>query len=302
MPGREHRRRGAHARAPRRLRRRKRSRPGSSTAITRPGLVQNCPAPIVSEPTNASAERVRAPVQRGGQQRDRIDAAHLGIDRDRLGPRGRDAHQREAAAARAGEADRLDARIGDQRVAELDCPRRAGARTCPPAGRTPPRPPESRARRARDVPGMGRVALDDHRAAGGQRRGGVAAGDREGEREVARAEHGHRAERRRCAGAGRGAAAACGRAGRGRCGASSQSPVAHDLREQPQLADGAAALALEPLARQAGLGRRALDRARRRSPMIVGDGLEERARSARVPSRGRPGRHARPGRKRAPPR
>ena len=29
------------------------SRPGPSTAMTRPGLVQNCPEPSVSEPTNA---------------------------------------------------------------------------------------------------------------------------------------------------------------------------------------------------------------------------------------------------------
>ena len=42
---------------------------------------------------------------------------------------------------------------------------------------------------------MGGVALDHDRATGGQRRGGVTTGGREGEREVRRAEHRDRAER-----------------------------------------------------------------------------------------------------------
>ena len=41
---------------------------------------------------------------------------------------------------------------------------------------------------------MGGVAFDDHRTAGGERRGGVAPGGREGEREVGSAEHHHRTD------------------------------------------------------------------------------------------------------------
>ena len=95
------------------------SRPGPSTAMTRPGLVQNCPEPMVSEPTNARAEVGAAGGQRAVEQEDRVDRAHLGVDRDRLGPGGRGGDECRSAGTGSGEADGLDARVGHQGDAEF---------------------------------------------------------------------------------------------------------------------------------------------------------------------------------------
>jgi hypothetical protein len=96
---------------------------------------------------------------------------------------------------------------------------------------------------------MGGMALDHHRAAGGERRGGVTTGGREGQREIRRAEHGHRAERDHAqadVGAGQGLAFRQGRIDAqllpGAC--------AHHGGKQAKLAHGAAAFTL-----QAGRGR-----------------------------------------------
>jgi hypothetical protein len=56
----------------------------------------------------------RAPSGALGRSRTRIDAAHLGVERDRLGAALGDGQQGQAAAARTGEAGGLDARVGDQ--------------------------------------------------------------------------------------------------------------------------------------------------------------------------------------------
>ena len=191
------------------------------------------------------------------EQDDRVDRAHLGIDRDRLGTGGGGLHQGQAGAARTGEAHRLDARVGDQRGAEReagleDDAEHAGGQIALADGRT------NGGRDHLGRAGMGRVRLDDHRAAGGKRRGGVATGHRKGEREVRRAEHRHRADRdvaepqvdarQRLA------------LGHRRVDAGIQKiAVAHHAGEQAELAAGAAALALEPGARQAALGHHALD-------------------------------------------
>ena len=56
--------------------------------------------------------------ERRRHQNHRVDAAHLGEYRDRLRACGGDIAQRTAALERAGEADRLDRRVLDQRLAE----------------------------------------------------------------------------------------------------------------------------------------------------------------------------------------
>ena len=156
---------------------------GSSIANTKPGLVQNCPAPKVSDAAKDLAIAAPRSAKAPGSKTDRIDAAHLGIDRDRLVALCGEAHQRQPAAARSGEADRLDARIGYQRLADriagaveqgedafgqVACHRRV-------ADRLPDQ---------RRGAGMRRMRLGDDGAAGGKRGGGVAPGDRESEREV----------------------------------------------------------------------------------------------------------------------
>ena len=102
------------------------------------------------------------------------------------------------------------------------------------------------------------MPLHDDRAACGQRRRGVATGGREGEREIACAKHRDRAERdhpqpqvgawQRCA--------------IGQCRIDPQphpAATTNDAREQLELADRAAALALETRARQAAFAHRGGD-------------------------------------------
>ena len=202
-------------------------------------------------------DRVVPRGERVGQQQHRVDRAHLRVDGNRLMARGRDVHQRDAAAARAGEADRLDARIGDERLADFA---RRVEQQREHAGRQPAFAhglldrAADEFRRAR-VRGM---RLDDHRAAGRERGRRVAARDGEREREVRRAEHGDRADRdvaqpqvdarQRLALGARGIDARI-----------EEAAVAHDRREQAELADGAPALALDACARQARFGDAALD-------------------------------------------
>jgi hypothetical protein len=243
-------------------------------------LVQNWPAPIVSDCTKACADRLGARFERGGHQDHGIDARHLGVNRDRLGTCRRQFHQRDAATARAGEPDRLDARIADQRAAEFAIvARKERERAIGHAAAL-----DRRDHRARDqLAGsrVRRVPLDDHRAARGERRGGVAAGDREREREVRRAEHRDRADRHvDPAQVGPRQRRALGQRRIDR----RVEPVtlANDLREQPQLPDRAPALTLEAGARQAGLGHRADDQLVADREDRFGASLEERRAARRV--------------------
>ena len=128
------------------------------------------------------------------EQEDRVDGAHLGVDRDRLGPASRGGDESCSAGTGSGEADGLDARIGDQRDAEVGPgpeEQREGARRQAGLG-------DGVGDGAADEfggAGVGVVAFDDDGAACGERRGGVAAGDGEGQREVGGAEDGDRTER-----------------------------------------------------------------------------------------------------------
>ncbi len=132
--------------------------------------------------------------QRFGQQEDRVDAAHLRIDGDRLGTIAGDLHQRQATAARTREANRLDGGMGNQFRAD----RVAGAGQQREHAFGQAGIGHRLADCAADQLGCARVrgmGLGHDRAAGCQRRGGIAAGDREGEREVAGTEHRHGPDR-----------------------------------------------------------------------------------------------------------
>ena len=200
---------------------------------------------------------LRAGGKRVRHQEHRIDAAHLGIDGDRLGTRRRRPHQRRAAGPRSGEAHRLDVRMLDQRRADL----RAGAEQHREHAFRQPAGFDRLLHRAADefgCAGMRGVGFDDDRTASRKRRGGIAAGDRKGEREIARAEHRDRAD-------GDMALAEIGARQRLAVGhrrvdtGIDPAAFAHNAREQPQLADRAAALAFETRARQSAFRHGALD-------------------------------------------
>ena len=122
--------------------------------------------------------------------------------------------------------------------------------------------------------GMGRMALDDHRAAGGQRRGGVAAGDREGQREVAGPEDGDRTERD-------GALPQIGARKRQPVGQGSldahlpPGAVADERREQPQLTHGAGGLPRHPGGRQSGFGHDSIGERRSERLDVRRDAVQE---------------------------
>ncbi|EZP69853.1 hypothetical protein BV97_05537 [Novosphingobium resinovorum] len=225
------------------------------------------------------AQRFGTRGEGGGEQHDRVDRTHLGIDRDRLGPGRGGAHQRHAAGARSGEADRLDAVVGDQRGA---CLTRGGEVGEHALGQMTQR------HRALDGAGhqfagagMGRVTLDDNRTTRREGGGGVSARDREGEGEVAGAEHHDRAKRdlahaqvrarqRRALGQG------------GIDGEARPAAFTQDLREKAQLAGGAAPLALDTGAGKARLGYGAFDQDVADRHDLIGDGFEEDSAGFRV--------------------
>ena len=118
------------------------------------------------------------------------------------------------------------------------------------------------------------MALDHHGTAGGERRGGVAARDREGEREVARPEHGDRAERDVAQAQVRARQRLALRQGGVDAQVEPFAPADH-VGEQLQLADRSAALALDAGARQPGLGGGALHERIAQVHDVGGDGFEE---------------------------
>jgi len=237
------------------------------------GIGAELPRAHRQRPDERRSQRRAASLQGFGQQDDRVDARHLGIDRNGDLTALRQLDERQAAGTRSGEADRSDARILHQRAAEIvagaDQMREHTLRQTTGRNRGVDRAGNHRAGRR-----MRRVALDDDRATGSQRRCGVATGGREGERKIARAEHRDRAERdhpepqigtrQRCAIGERGV-----------------DPQPHpaaateDAREQLKLADGTAALALEPCARQAAFAHRGDDQVVAERDDLVADPLQE---------------------------
>ena len=121
---------------------------------------------------------------------------------------------------------------------------------------------------------MGAMALDHDGRTGGEGGCGVATGDRKGEREVGRAEHGDRTDRMvDAAQVGARQRLALGQ----RLVDGGVEPVAqaHIAGEEAQLAHGAATLALQARARQAGFGHGGFDQQVADAHDIVGDCFEE---------------------------
>ncbi len=126
---------------------------------------------------------------------------------------------------------------------------------------------------------MPRMGLDHHRAAGGERRSGIAAGDREGKREVGGAEHGDRADRLLDL------AQIRGRVGRGIDAYAEIITAPQDLGEQAQLAGRAADFAGQAFFRQGGLAHGFTDDRLAECFDLVGTGLEERRPGFRIGGR-----------------
>ena len=107
------------------------SNPLSRGTNTTPGFVQNCPTPRVNEPTRPCASVSPRAASAAAADDDRVHAAELAVERDRVGAAGREVEQCAAAAERAGEARGLDDGMLHQRVAglaALDERERAGGR------------------------------------------------------------------------------------------------------------------------------------------------------------------------------
>jgi hypothetical protein len=157
------------------------------------GLGAQLPAERRDRGGQALGDRLAALGQRRLGDDDRVHAAHLGEDRDRALARRGTVVERLAAGERAREADGRDRRLVDERLADLEAAglqqREGGARQ---AGRG--RGGGQLARDDRAGARMRGVALDDDRASGRERAGGVPARGREGEREVAGTEDRHGAD------------------------------------------------------------------------------------------------------------
>ena len=150
-----------------------------------PGLVQNWPTPRVKEPTKPATISGPRTATAPRDRKDRVHAAELAVEGDRFGTGVGDVEEGAAGGGRPGEGGRLDPRVGEGAGAGLhamhDGDRGAGRSDDLTDGA-----PKAW------VAGMG---LHDHRAAGGERSGGVAAGHREREGEVAGRKHQDRADR-----------------------------------------------------------------------------------------------------------
>ncbi len=128
---------------------------------------------------------------------------------------------------------------------------------------------------------VGVVGLEDHGAAGGEGGGGVAARRREGQREVAGAEDGDRAQRDLAladVGARQGSAVRQCRIDPD----AAEIALPDDGGEEPELAGGAGPLALQPGGRQAGLQAGAGDEFLADRLDVVGDGLQEAGMGFRI--------------------
>ncbi len=244
--------------------------------------------------TQAGRNRVGALGHGPREQEDGIDAAHLGVDGNRRGAGGGGVEQGPASAQRSGEADRLDLGMPDERQADVVTP---ALHEREEAGRHVARLDRSDdgARDQFGRAGVGRVGFAHDRAAGRERGGRVAARHREREREVAGREDRHGPDRNQHAPQIR-------LRQRRACRIAGIDPgfdpgaLGDHVGEQTELADRAAALALEPAGWQPGFGAGSFDERRADRDDLVGDGAEQaravlpRARRIRA-ERGAGGRH-----------
>lgn len=179
---------------------------------------------------------------------DGIDAAHLHEAGDGFGAARSAVHEGLSRGERAGESDALDVGMLDQRAAELA----AGSKE---QGEDPGRQTTLADGMADDLAdelaraGMRGMGFDDDGIAAGERGGGVAAGDRKGERKIAGAEYGDGAQRaKHGADVGPGQRLAIGL--RGIDARVDPGAVFNKLREKTKLIDSASQLAFEARFRQ----------------------------------------------------
>ena len=218
-----------------------------------------------------SRHLLTASLQSLWQHDHRVDTAHFGEYGDRLRARCGHVVQGAATAQRAGKADCLDGWVLDQRFAHtgtVDHVENACRHAAAGHGSVDGR---GHMGGSEHVPA---VRLEHHRAAGGQRRSGVTASGGEGQREVAGAEHGHRAHadavlaqvRARQRGAlGQGAVDAC----------SVEVATPYHLGKQAQLVAGAAAFAADACFRQCGFAHHVLDEVITQRVQFAGDRVEK---------------------------
>ncbi len=132
--------------------------------------------------------------ERAGQDEDGVDAAHLGEAGDGGLAGGGEVHESAAAALRPGEGDGADGRVLYEGFADAEAlVVEHGEDARGEAGFGDGRGDDGGDELA--GAGVGGVGFYDDGIAGGERGGGVAAGGREGQREVAGAEDGDGAER-----------------------------------------------------------------------------------------------------------
>ncbi len=145
------------------------------------GLVQNCPAPRVSDPTQPAATSGAALGPRGRGHDDGVHAAQLAVEGDRV--------RRETARSNRARPPRTEpvnpaARIRRSVSAVFDASTPSTSANAPRARRRRPARP-SPGGPWRGTGAGGRGGLDDDGAARGQGRDGVATRDAEGEGEIA---------------------------------------------------------------------------------------------------------------------
>ncbi|MNK68871.1 hypothetical protein D3C87_882490 [compost metagenome] len=207
------------------------------------------------------------------QQEHRVDRTEFAEEGDRLGALGAEVEERAAAGERTGETDRLDARMLHERgtdiaAAALDQREDAGMQIVLLNGG------ENGFGNDFAGAGMGGVTLDNHWAAGRQSRCGVTAGRGESEREVGGAEDRNGADRTLHQTDIR---ARQRLAIRQRFVMATVEIVAlADMRsEETELANGAAAFALQASCGQAGFGRADFGDGVGAGFDLIGDGVEE---------------------------
>jgi hypothetical protein len=220
------------------------SKAGPARPTITPGLVQNCPPPSVIEAaTCAATASLRAASAPGSTTIGLLEpiSANTGMGC------GRSRAMRSRAVPPANEPVKATARISGARTSAAPTAWSAPCSIWKVAAGSGERLEDRRDGVRDELAGarVGGVGLDHDGAAGRPRGGGVAAGDREREREVRRAEHRHRADRQQDA-AQVGAAA--------RVGAHAPPAVAvAGVGEEPQLVGGPLQLAGQPRAAEAAL-------------------------------------------------